>query len=47
MVRGAENPDALLLDFLLASYAAAADTGGWDRAALECDLGVPARVRRL
>jgi hypothetical protein len=46
-VRHAENPDALLLDFLLASYAAAADSGGWDRVALECDLGVPARVRRL
>lgn len=46
-VRAAAEPDALLLDFLSATYAAAAETGGWDRAALECPLGVPAQVRRL
>ncbi|MGH7000145.1 MAG: DUF5996 family protein [Stellaceae bacterium] len=46
-VREAAEPDALLLDFLSATYAAAADAGGWDRAALECPLGVPARVRPL
>ena len=46
-VRTAANPDVLLLDFLSATYAAAADTGGWDRAALECPMGVPARVRPL
>jgi hypothetical protein len=46
-VRTAPDPDALLLDFLSATYAAAADAGGWDRAALECAIGVPARVRRL
>ncbi|HWD56687.1 MAG TPA: DUF5996 family protein [Stellaceae bacterium] len=45
-VRAAADPDALLLDFLTTSYAAAADTGGWDRAALECALGVPGRVRQ-
>ena len=44
-VRTAADPDALLLDFLTATYAAAADTGGWDRAALECPIGVPGRVR--
>jgi len=44
-VRTAADPDALLLDFLSTTYAAAADTGGWDRAALECPLGVPGRVR--
>jgi hypothetical protein len=44
-VRMAADPDALLLDFLSATYAAAADTGGWDRAALECPLGVPGKVR--
>jgi hypothetical protein len=46
-VRTAAEPDALLLDFLSTSYAAAADTGGWDRAALDCPLGIPARVRPL
>jgi len=46
-VSAAEDPDALLLDFLIRTYAAAADTGKWDRAALECPLGVPARVRPL
>jgi hypothetical protein len=45
-VRAAADPDALLLDFLAATYAAAADAGGWDRAALECPLGVPGRVRQ-
>ena len=34
-VREAEDPDALLLDFLEQSYAAVSDLGGWDRAALE------------
>jgi hypothetical protein len=46
-VRAAADPDALLLDFLATTYAAAADTGGWDRAALECPIGVPGRVRPL
>jgi hypothetical protein len=46
-VRDAAEPDALLLDFLSGTYAAAAETGGWDRAALECPVGVPAQVRRL
>jgi hypothetical protein len=46
-VRAATEPDALLLDFLSTTYAAAAEAGGWDRAALECPIGVPARVRPL
>ena len=46
-VAEARDPDALLIDFLLTTYAAAADTGGWDRAALECPLGVPGRVRPI
>jgi hypothetical protein len=45
--RAAVDPDALLLDFLSSTYAAAAEAGGWDRAALECPLGVAARVRPL
>jgi hypothetical protein len=46
-VRAGDEPDALLLEFLSSTYEAAAETGGWDRAALECELGVPGRVRRL
>ncbi|HYI49493.1 MAG TPA: DUF5996 family protein [Allosphingosinicella sp.] len=44
-VRSAEDPDALLLDFLSTTYAAAAVAGDWDREALECPLGLPARPR--
>jgi len=40
-VRNAENPDAALFAFLDSTYAAAADLGGWDRAALECAVGEP------
>jgi hypothetical protein len=46
-VAQSQDPDALLLDFLSTTYAAAADAGGWDRAALECPLGVPGRVRPI
>ncbi len=44
-VRSAAEPEALLLEFLSTTYAAAAETGGWDRAALECPIGVPGQVR--
>jgi hypothetical protein len=44
-VRRAADPDAVLLSFLASTYAAAADGAGWDRAALECELGVPGRPR--
>ena len=46
-VRLAADPDALLLDFLVTTYTAAADAGDWDRAALECEIGAPAQVRSL
>lgn len=46
-VRNAPDPDALLLEFLSATYDAAADCGKWDRANLECPMGVPAQVRAL
>ena len=36
-VRTADNPDQTLSQFLQSTYAAAADLGGWDRAALEDD----------
>jgi Family of unknown function (DUF5996) len=38
VLRTAGDPDALLLDFLQASYEAAAVPGGWDRDALEAGL---------
>ncbi len=46
-VRTAAAPEALVLDFLSSSYAAAADSGGWERAKLECAFGVPGQVRLL
>lgn len=46
-VRTTAAPDALLLDFLSSTYTAAAETGGWERARLECPFGVPGQVRRL
>jgi hypothetical protein len=38
-IRGCSDPAALLLEFLESTYQAAAECGGWDRAALECPLG--------
>jgi hypothetical protein len=46
-VRAAADPDALLLDFLSTTYAAAAEAGNWDRTALECTMGAPGQVRQL
>jgi Family of unknown function (DUF5996) len=46
-VRRARDPDALLLDFLEATYAAAAIHGDWDRGALECSLGRPNHPRKI
>jgi hypothetical protein len=40
-VRTAEDPDAALLTFLGSTYDAAAERGGWDRAALERDRTDP------
>ena len=44
-VRGAADPDAMLLDFLDSTYEAAAEATGWDRAALECPRGEPGVCR--
>ncbi|MGY4649386.1 DUF5996 family protein [Mycobacterium sp. URHB0021] len=49
-VRTADNPDQTLSQFLHSTYAAAADRGGWDRAALEDDphrLSANVIARRL
>lgn len=42
VVRGAEWPDAVLLDFVQSAYDAAADLGKWNRAALERRVPVEA-----
>jgi hypothetical protein len=44
-VRTAPDPRTALLDFLESTYAAAAETGKWDRAALECPPGLRGRPR--
>ena len=44
-VRNAPDPRAALLDFLQDTYAAAAELGKWDRAALECSPGEVGRPR--
>jgi Family of unknown function (DUF5996) len=44
-VRQAGDPDTLLLTFLQRTYEAAAERGGWDRAALEAAPPVPAHPR--
>lgn len=46
-VRTASDPDAALMMFLQSTYEAAANPGKWDRAALECALGAPGKVRAL
>jgi hypothetical protein len=46
-VRTAADPEATLMAFLQSTYAAAADTGRWDRAALEGPIGVPCVPRPL
>ncbi len=44
-VREAADPEQALMEFLQSTYEAAADLGGWDRAALECAIGTPGRPR--
>ncbi|MGF1621627.1 MAG: DUF5996 family protein [Rhodomicrobiaceae bacterium] len=44
-VQSAADPDQALLDFLVSTYEAAAELGGWDRDLLECAHGWPRRVR--
>lgn len=40
-VRTSASPDRALMQFLQSTYRAAAELAEWDRAALECELGVP------
>jgi hypothetical protein len=44
-VRSSTNPDAALLNFLESTYAAAANSSGWDRAVLECPPGAASVCR--
>jgi hypothetical protein len=46
-MRVAPDPDAALMAFLESTYAAAADLANWDRAALECAIGEPGKVRAI
>jgi hypothetical protein len=46
-VRTAGDPEQALMDFLTSTYEAAAKTGLWDRAHLECPLGVPRVPRKV
>ena len=46
-VRTARDPEQTLMEFLTSTYEAAASAGNWDRAALECPLGVPGKPRRI
>lgn len=44
-VQSAADPDEALMAFLVSTYEAAADLGGWDRDLLECAHGQPRQVR--
>jgi hypothetical protein len=46
-VRTAEDPDRVLMSFLISTYEAAASNGHWDRKALETTMGVPGKPRAL
>jgi hypothetical protein len=46
-VRTSTEPERALLEFLQSTYEAAAELARWDRAALECEPGVPRRVRKI
>lgn len=47
VVRASKSPGSVLTAFLESTYAAAAELGHWDRAALECPRGVPGVPRPL
>jgi hypothetical protein len=46
-VRSADDPEAVLLEFLRTTYSAAADLAGWDRENLECPEGRAGQPRPL
>ncbi len=46
-VRTSSDPDAVVLGFLKSTYDAAADLANWDRAALDCMIGVARQPRAI
>lgn len=46
-VRLADDPDAVLMEFLQSTYDAAADLAKWDRKALECAVGEVGKARAV
>lgn len=46
-VRTADDPGAMLMQFLQTTYVAAADTENWDRTPLECPFGKIGRPHAL
>ena len=46
-VRQSAAPEQTLLRFLQSSYRAAAEAGGWNRAELESELGMPRLPRQI
>jgi Family of unknown function (DUF5996) len=46
-VRRSNEPESTLMAFLESTYEAAAELGGWDRAALEGRTGIPLRPRQV
>lgn len=46
-VRSSADPEGELMRFLQSTYEAAADLAGWDRQALECDIGIPRQPRAV
>ncbi len=46
-VRQSNDPVARLMAFLESTYRAAADLGGWERHALECETGIPRQPRAI
>jgi hypothetical protein len=45
VVRRSTDPEATLMHFLESTYGIAADLGHWDRAALDCPIGIPREPR--
>jgi hypothetical protein len=46
-MRKEPDPDAALMEFLVSTYAAAADLAKWDRQALDCAMGEAGKVRAI
>jgi len=47
VVRRSDKPERTLMSFLQSTYDAAANAGDWDRALLDCELGIPGVPRAV